>query len=311
MWLLAGAIVLFLAVITKYIVSVFIPPLVLYVLWKHRFSRTLLYFLLPLCMLISAYGYYALYPVREDILESVVSSYSESQVNFITLISWMLRWVAMPYLLVAFGMFHKEKGKTAILLFALSMPIIILHLVTGAERSVNKNVIFSIIFLSPAAALGVDHMGSLFSMGSTHNGVKSFVTVAILFVVWVYGLHDLRWLEKQYPDEIQVINFLRESGHDSMTVAINSDYGQAIFDYSLGSQFPKAQFVSFTEIQKTYQSGQPRNKKADFVVINGYYGKEYIRQDMLDFLKNDYRLMKELRIPLAWGVQSVQIFGRR
>src|SRR4030042_6673454 len=173
-WLLCGAVSLFLSAITKYLVPVFIPPLVIYVFFKQKFSRALFFFLLPLSVFLLLYAYFALYPDREALMGTIGASREATQIPFSTLYNWTFRWVAMAYLLSFFGVFHEKKGKIAILLIILSTPIIIMHLATGAEQSVNKNVILSFIFLSLSSALGVDHIGNLFSMKSTSQSVKTF-----------------------------------------------------------------------------------------------------------------------------------------
>ena len=135
-------------------------------------------------------------------------------------------------------------ARTAIVLIALSSPIIILHLVTRAEQSVNKNMIFALIFLAPAASLGVDHMVKIFSFGAKSRIVRGFFTVSILVIFWAYGLFNLRWLERQYPDVTPVIEFFETKGFDGMTVAFNGWDG-VIYDYVLEDRYPNARFLNF------------------------------------------------------------------
>lgn len=209
LWLFAASVALFLTSITKYLMPVFIPALLLYVLWKHKIRRTFLFFLLPLGICLLLYAYFALYPAKAALTEHVTHVSAASHIPLRTLADWAFRWIALPYLLAIFGAFHREKGRTAILLIALSMPLLILHFLTGAEQSINKNVIFSIIFLCPAAALGIDHIGELFSMKSPSPWVKYFFSITVIAIIWVNGLHDLKWLEKQYPDFSPVVDFLK------------------------------------------------------------------------------------------------------
>lgn len=301
-----SAVLLFLSAMTKYVAAVFIIPIAAYAIWRHKARNPVSLFVLPLVCFCIIYFFLALYPVREAIMGSSVSTYEESQVPFSTLSSWTLRWVAMPYLLSAFGLFHKEKCKTVFVLIALSTPIILLHLISGAEQSVNKNVIFSIIFLSPAAALGVDHMGALFSSYSLSSWVKPLFVTAVVAVVWAFGVHELGWLERQYPDMKPVTGFFNEKGFRGMTVVIDSDYGDAIYTYELGRNLPGARFVPITEfMKKGADYGRP-----DFVIIDGFYGKPALRKVALKQVEDGYRLLRKFKVGLSWGISEVEIYER-
>lgn len=306
--LFAGSAFLFLAAMTKYVVSIFILPLLLYVFRRHKGINAFLFFLLPLTFFIGMYLTLAIYPARESLAGSSMSTYQESQVPFSTLSSWTFRWVAMQYLLAVFGMFHEEKGRKAIPLIILSLTIILLHLITGAEQSVNKNVIFSFIFLTPAAALGVEQMGDLFSAQSQTRWVNTFFTTAVLVVVWAFGLHEVKWLEKQYPDMSPAIDYFRENGFDGMTVIIGSDYGDAVYTYTLGSRFKRAKFLPVTEYEK---KGKEFYGTPDYVIIDKFYGKKQFADMAGRYISNTYSLAKDFKIPLSWGVQEIKIFQRR
>ncbi len=307
----AAASALFLSAMTKYVVAVFIPPLILYAFIRNKFFQPLLFFFLPLVIFISLYVYFAIYPVREILADTLTTVYDHTQIPFRTLSDWIFRWMAMSYLLSVFGFFHEEKGKTALLLFVLSTPIILLHLFTGVEQSVNRDVIFSHIFLAPAAAIGVDHLANIFSLRSPNQWVKPFFITAILIVLWVFGIQELRWLEKQYPDMSPVISFFREKGFDGMTVSIDSNYGVTVYAYSLGIYYPQARFLSVAEIDGVDSMGRPLYEKVNFIVFDGYYGKKDLRDRALHYLQSNYFLMETFKIPVSWGTTDIKIFGRR
>ena len=312
LWLLAGAVVLFIASITKYTVAVFIPPFIIYVFWRHKTFKALMFFFL-LSIFVTAYGYLAILPAWGYISGSAIGMYKEGRLPMDVIGQRALQWLALPYLLSVFGMFHKEWGKTAILLFVLSTPVILLHLLSGDARSINKNVIFSIVFLTPACALGVDRMGSLFSSNSPTDWTKPFFTVAVLAVIWTFGLHQLRWLEKQFPDMTPVINFFKEKGFNGMTVVIDSIYGEPeyIYRYYLEKTYPKARFLSMSHIDRKEQEELLEKVNPDFLMADEYYGSKFFREAAKRQLEKGYSLMSDFKIPLSWGQQEVQIFERR
>ncbi len=309
--LVCGAVALFLASITKYLVPVFVPFLVIYVWCRYGARRAILLFTLPLALLLAVYAYFAVFPVLSAVTDQVADIRRTSYVPFSTLSDWTFRWVAMGYLLAVFGAFHERHGRTAIMLIVLSVPLVVLHLVTQSEQSVNKNVIFSFVFLTPAAALGVDHLGNLFSMRSGRGATKTFFTVAVLVVVWAYGIHTLRWLEKQYPDVTPVIEFFQEKGHDGMTVAMNGWDG-VLYQYALRSRFPNARFVHVTDVSDPgHHRGLPR-ETVDFVVCEDlYYGKQHPCADYRYIFGTDLKLLRNFEIEHSWGVTDARIFGRR
>jgi len=307
LWLSFGAVSLFLSVMTKYVAAVYIIPFLLYVFWRQNAFRVLIFFVLPLLVLLTVYVIFAIYPAREALLGSSTSVYHQSQVPFKILSSWTFRWVAMPYLLAIFGIFHKEKGKSALFLTALSTPIILLHLLSGVEQSVNKNVIFSILLLTPASALGVEQMGRLFSSNMASAWVKPFFITVVFAVIWAFGIHELRWLENQYPDMTPVLEFFEKNGFNGMTVAIDSDYGDAVYTYSLSSVYTNAVFFSIKDIAKKLPSGA----KPDFIIIDEFYCKNYFRNIAERYIKYGYDLIKIFHLRLSWGIQSVKIYQRR
>ncbi|MFH1755397.1 MAG: hypothetical protein ABIA59_06800, partial [Candidatus Latescibacterota bacterium] len=196
-------------------------------------------------------------------------------------------------------------GRTAVLLIIMALPVLLVHLISGAEQSLNKNVIFSLVFLAPAGALGVEQLATIFAMKSDSKAVRSFFTVAILVIVAVYGLNNLDWLEKQYPDVKPVIEFFEANGHDGMTVMSNG-YDAAIYQYSL-PDYPNAHYVHISSIT---DSG--RSDSADFILcMDAYYGKQFPCDDYAAYIADDYQLLEVITMPLSWGATDAKIFGRR
>jgi hypothetical protein len=313
LWLFAGAIVLFIASITKYTVAIYILPMMLYVLWRHKIFTALTHFVLPLVIFVVAYIYFALFPVWVDISGSMTSIYHEGRLPMSVLAERVFQWLALPYLLAVFGMFHKDWGKTAILLIVLSAPVILLHLISGDGRSINKNVIFAIVFLTPASALGVDHMGSLFSSNISTEWIKPFFTVSVLTIAWVFGIQQLRWLEHQFPDITPVVDFFKQKGFDGMGVVIDSEYGnpELLYRYHLEKTYPRARFLSLSHIDNKGQLELLEKVDPDFLMADEYYGGKVFGEAAMRQFEKGYLLVREFKIPLSWGVEQIEIFKRR
>jgi 4-amino-4-deoxy-L-arabinose transferase-like glycosyltransferase len=312
LWLLAGAGTLFLATIAKYVAGVYALPLLIFALFGKNRLRVVSYLVLPFLTLTGLYVWFALYPVAEYLMGSMLSVYTESHVNKMQLASWAFRWVAMPYLLAAFGIFHEKYGKTALVLTALSTPVILFHLLTGAEQSVNKNVIFAMVFLAPAAAIGIDHLGNIFSFNASSSWVKPFFTVTLFLVLWAFGLSQLQWLQKQYPNLEPVIQYFQENGRDGMTVVIDSDFGDAVYTYSLEGLFPHTRFSSISEHDRQNQNSSFHRTFPDYIILDDYYTKKPYRLKALSYIRDGhYSLAHSFTTKMSWGNKQITIYSRR
>jgi hypothetical protein len=307
----SSTIFLFLAAVTKYLVPVFVPAFFILVLARRGAKKTLLYFVLPLVIISVLYTAFAPYPPNEVVAQQISGVRETSRLPLGTLTDWTFRWVALAYLLAIFGLFHERKGRTALTLILLSTPIILLHLVTRTERSVNKNMIFALIFLAPAAALGVDHIAHLFSMRGASRAAKTFFMLAVVAIFWAYGFYNLRWLERQYPDVSPVIEYFDQNGFDGMRVAMNGWDG-VIYEYSLGSKYPTAEFHHITSYIRESNPHPRLDEQVDFVVCEDeYYGKHCPCTDYRDCIDEDFLLLEDFTIQHSWGTTDAQIYGRK
>jgi len=310
--LIAGSIFLFLAAVTKYIVPVFVPVLLLYVLVRHGLKKTLLFSVLPLAIVSVLYIVFAPYPPNPITAGQIGVVAETSHLPLGTLTDWTFRWVALAYLLSIFGLFHERHKRTALLFVLLSTPIIILHLVTRTERSVNKNMIFALMFLAPAASLGVDHIAHLFSMRSAHRAARTFFAIAVLVVFWAYGYYNLKWLERQYPDVSPVIEFFDRQGFDGMAVAMNGWDG-VIYEYSLGEKYPNAEFNHISSYIRSTNPHPHIDPKVDFIVCEDqYYGKHCpCATEYGESIEEDFTLLEDFVIRHSWGTTDARIYGRK
>lgn len=305
-----GTAALVLASLTKYLLPVFIPTLVLFVFFKHGFKRTLLYCVIPLVVLLGLYVMFEQYGPRGTVINQI-RTYRDIKEPVGVIFDRAFRWVAFMLLLAVFGVFHEKHGKTAAMLIGLSSPIILLHIVTRAEQSVNKNMIFALIFLAPAAALGVDHLAKIFSFQTRSRAVKTFFTGAVLVIFWAYGFYNLKWLERQYPDVTPVIQFFEDKGFDGMTVAMNGWDG-VIYEYTIGDRFPKARFINLREVDTTEYPEPAFAEPVDFVICEDlYYGKLTPCAEFRKYFERDYVMIRNFPIEHSWGVTDAEIYGRR
>lgn len=308
--ILFGSIALFIAGITKYLLPVFMPALGLYVLLTQGWKRTILWCVLPIAVLGGLYLAFDQF-APGTIVAGQVKTYRDITVPLKTVFERAFRWIAFVLLLAVFGVFHERHGKKAAMLIALGAPIILLHLVTRAEQGVNKNMIFALIFLVPAAALGVDQLAKIFSTGTRSRGVRVFFSAAILLIYWAYGLFNLHWLEKQYPDVSPVIEFFDRNGFDGMTVAMNGWDG-VIYEYTLADRFPRARWVNLRDVDAAEVPDPHFIAHVDYVVCEDlYYGMITPCRQWQAYIDRDFVLLRTYAIQHSWGYTDAVIYGRR
>ena len=308
--LVIGASALFLAFVTKYIVIIYVLSFVVFVFWRFPFYRAVLFFLLPLAGFVSFYGILILQPSMDTVISSYLITYQQLQLPVSDIVGWNLQWVEMPYLLAIFGMFHKEKGGEAIMLTVFSAPIFLLYFLNGTEQSIDKNMIFALVFLTHAAALGVDHMGRLFSSNIPASWVRPSFTVAVLAVIWVFGIKQIAWFEQQHANITPVITFLKQKGHDGMTIAIDSDgrYQEYVYRYSLEKTFPSARFIAIPHDDTRRREAVISLDNPDFLICNEYYIGTYFHKVPVYYYEQGFSLANEFSIPFWTGIQNVNIF---
>lgn len=307
--LTAGATALFLASVTKYLVILYALPFIIFVFWRIPFVRTMLFFLLPFAGFLSFYIFLLPHPSLDFITGSYLMTYQQLPLSISAFANWKFQWVEMPYLLAIFGMFHKGKGREAIMLTLFSSPIFFLYFLNNTEHSIEKNMLFALVFLTHAAALGVDHMGRLFSSNITEPWVRPFFTTAVLLVIWVFGIKQIIWFEEQYADIRPAIAFLKQQGHDGMTIAVDSAdrYQEHVYRYSLEQAFPKAKFIGISLEDTREREAVTRLYKPDIVVCNEYYIGSYFRKVPEYYYNHGFSLANEYRMPFWTGIQNITI----
>jgi hypothetical protein len=309
--LITATILLSLAAITKYLLPAFIPAFLIYVIVRHGAMKGIIFALIPMTVFMTMFFWFSPYPPNPQVIYQIENAREVSSLPIATIFDWTFRWLSLAYLLAAFGLFHERHRRLAALLILASTPILLIHIITRAEASVNKNVMFAIIFLAPAGAMGIDHISHLFSMRETSRAVKVFFTVSVVTVVWAYGMNNLRWLEKQHPDVSPVIEYLRTNGFEGMTVATNGWDG-VMYEYALEDQYPEARFDHITWFILGDEDERTLDKRVDFVICeDDYYGKQYPSERFRDILDGDCKLLEDFTIEHSWGETHALVFGRR
>lgn len=311
LFLSLSSLLLFMAAITKYAVSVFILSFYLYFALSYRNIRRIAIFSFILATLSAIYFFFALMPMIGSLGESVSGVYSESHIPIKVIINWALRWLSIPGVFLAFAAAKSPYRREVIILAFMSIPLILLHLATGAAQSINKNIIFSFVFMMPATAIGLHCMSAVFSgdTGKTLN--RYFFAGMLIIVLWVFGIQDLRWLKHQYPDMSPVIRHIYNYGHNNMQLVIDSDFGNATYAYSLQGKFKGAVYESIREYEARRIISKGTIPLPDYIVLDDYHKKKALRDKALEYIGTGrYSLEKTFTIKMSWGDMNVRLYRR-
>lgn len=302
---------LFMASITKYAVTVFVLSFLFYFATSYRNKKIFIVFLMVLVLLTTTYYFFAIFPIRDALESSVGGVYSESHIPATVIIDWALRWLTIPGVIVAFALYKGEFRRQIVVLAIMSAPLILLHLISGAAQSINKNIIFSFIFLIPATAVGLHCMSIIFSGDSGKGITRYFFAGMLMVVLWAFGIQDLRWLERQYPDLSEVTRYFDKYGYKGMRVVIDSDFGNAAYAYSLQGKHPGAIYQSIREYEKYRELRGTAVPLPDYIILDDYHQKKLLRNQALKYIKSgNYALQRRYVLKMSWGEKNVDLYRR-
>lgn len=312
--LLFSSLSLTVAVTMNYISMLFVAPLVLYVFLRHRFLHAGGFFLLPLVAALSVYGYTAILPVWASIGRSLSLPLSHSSADMLSSlnVTYIFNWLSMPYLLAIFGIFHREGGKRAFFVMLLSFPVFLVNFMSSDLNATHLAVLLATIFMAPAAALGVDHMGDLFSSHNPMARIKPLFMFAVLLVLWVFGLQQIKELNRNNLDLTDAVSFLRARKLAGVTILIDSDYGspEYVYRYFLESGSPPPQVLPVVRATGEERKRVVAETKPGYVVLDDYHSDRSFTLASLDYLSQGFTVAKTYQMSLSSGIKTVKIFHK-
>lgn len=310
--LLVSAFSFSLVVMTNYIAVLFALPLVLFVFLRHRFLAACAFFLLPFLAAVSLYYYVAVLTALPSLEKSVIFALARAKAMSSLSFSYILNWLAMPYLLATFGIFHKERGENAFFMILLASPAFIVRFVSSDVSATHSAVLLSLVFLAPAGALGIAQMGNLFSSNISANFVKPLFITSVLVVIWVFGLQQIKALNHTYPNLSPAAAFLRQMASKDMTVLVESDYGspEYVYRYYLDSANLAIQVVPIVRGDKKEREEAVTRMKPDYVVIDDLHSYRSFDQASFEYQTLGFTVAKAYQMSLSSGIKNVKIFQR-
>jgi hypothetical protein len=308
--LLLGALSLALATMTSYLTALFVLPFVLFVFLRQRVIDATVFFTLPLAVLVTLYGYFVVLPVWPVLEKGLAFLRPLNDTLAAAPFGYVINWLIMPFLLAAVGIFHKEGGKNSFFLMLLAAPAFLINFVSSDVSDVHAAVFLAFVLLAPAAAIGVAQMVDIFSSHNSMALAKPFFTSAVLVIIWVFGIQQIKELKRERPDLTSAVAFLSQQG--CRTVLVDSDYGspEYVYRYYLGEKSPPDRVVAIARGDRQERNKMVVQMHPDYVVVDDHHSVRSFNQACRDYLEQGFTLAATYKMSLVSGVKSIRIFHK-
>lgn len=307
--LVSAALALSVAAITNYVVILFLVSVVVYVFLRYRITAGL-FFLLPLCVILLLYSYFAVIPAWPFLKYPVHFSVTHLNENTSIKFNYIYEWLALPYLVATFGMFHKENGKKAALLMLLSAPAFLIPFTSNDIAATHSVVLLFLILIIPAVAIGVEHMGELFSSNNQMSFIKPLFITAVLVIVFVFGIQQMKKLQRDCPNLSPAITFFEENSISGTTILVDSDFGWPEYLYRYFLETDK-QSVRIVPNNDTDRENVVAKISPDYVVMDEYYSSQLsFEQASLQYAAQGFTPVKNYRLKFSAGFKNIIIFQK-
>lgn len=308
--LVSAALALSVAAITNYVVILFVVSVVLYVFFRHRVVAASVFFLLPLFAVLLLYGYFVVLPAWPFLKYPIHFSLTHLDENISIKFNYIYEWLALPYLMATFGMFHKDDGKKASFLMLLSSPAFLIPFISNDIASTHSVVMLFLIFIVPAVAMGVEHMGDLFSSNNRMSFVKPLFITAVLIVIFVFGFQQIKKLQRDCPNLSPAVTFFEENSIPGMIVLADSDFGWPEYLYRYFLESGK-QSVRIVPINDKDRENIVARMLPDYVVVDEYYSNKLsFEQASLEYAAQGFTSIKTYQMTLSSGIKNIRIFQK-
>jgi hypothetical protein len=192
----------------------------------------------------------------------------------------------------------------------LAAPAFFIAFVSSDVNDVHTVVLLAMILLSPAAALGVVQMADIFSANNGMALAKPFFVTAILIIIWVFGVQQMKELKRERPDLSPAVAFLSHRG--GATVLVDSDYGspEYVYDYYLNEKSPHVQVVSIARADGRERKDLVARARPAYVVVDGLHSARSFNDACRDYLEQGFAVAATYKMSLVSGDNVIRIFQK-
>jgi hypothetical protein len=217
----------------------------------------------------------------------------------------------MPLLLATFALFHRDGGwRAAAALIVASATFAVPYLSPTVEDARTARLL-AFVVLAPAAGVGVAHMSDIFAHQNPSRRARPLFTGAVMIVIAVFGVHEMRTLRRAGPDLSPAVAFLRGDGAGGRTVLVESDFGspEYVYRYYLEAGTPPARVVPIAHAGATERLAALASTRPDYVVLDEHHSASF-GDASREWVKAGFSVAATYRISLGSADGSVQILRR-
>ena len=216
--------------------------------------------------------------------------------------------LAMPLLLAAFALFHRDGGPRAAGAVAVAAAAFLVPLVSPRVEDAHTARLLALVILAPAAGVGVAQMADVFSAGNPSPRARPAFAAAALAVIGAFGVHEIRTLRRDAPDLLPAVAFLRDAGAGGRTVLVESDYGSPewVYRYYLETATPPAHVVPVARADAEERREAVRSVRPDWVVLDELHSDRSFGAASQEYLAQGFTVAASWRMPLGKSVQVLR-----
>ncbi len=301
-YLIAAAASFSLSVLSKYIVMLYLPALILvalalYTFQGRSFRPLITKFLSLTAVILGAYAWYYL----SDLI--ALFTYSGGVYSFQSGTRWVIArviWEEMgtALLMALAGTFLlsrmpfdclRFRDRSAMLLAAILVPFLILsllaapiyHLLNENIGSLWKHLVYSVIFLSPLAGRGFTFViwkaRALLGRWAIYYRVLG-AAITVVGLAWFidHSLDQNWWIQHSWPNVTNVVEYMRSQGvtEQARVLADGAQIYEYYFDFGVYDRdtWHNTWYLDYKGLQGVQAMiAAIRDHAFDFVVLDGYY----------------------------------------
>jgi hypothetical protein len=219
--------------------------------------------------------------------------------------------IAMPLLLATFAVFHRDGGWRAAATIAVACAAFLVPYVSPTVEDARTARLLAFVLLAPAAGVGVAQMSDIFAHGNPSRRARPLFTAAVLLVIAVFGVHEMRRIRREGPDLSPAVAFLRGDGAGGRTVLVESDFGspEYVYRYYLEAATPPARVVPIARAGSGERLAALATARPDYVVLDEHHSASFGAASR-EWVNAGFSVAATYRLSLASGERSLQVLRR-
>jgi len=316
--LLLGASVGFLSFLAKYPGGFYFPFIFLALSFHKKRGLIWKYFALPLTLLVAAYlGYYFSDLVSQFLLGQVADKHAKYEAVNLKILQESVAYLGPATLLALVGLVGQYRHRlTTIALISGGLVILLYHFGNQDPEAFYKHVAYGLIFLAPAAGLGLDSIPGSRSRVVSAKFNWVFVVSAVFVLMLLLSRQQMQGVQTFWPNSGRAVTYLEEHLQgEKLLLAENG----AIYNYYLRLHGPRFANLTIWDTFTTYSYADATGEQAlfealedshfDYVILDGTSTPQ-LDQEIVARFGSRYRLAFTDLVDTSLGEVTISVFER-